>query len=242
MPSITFPDLMTTIYALTDDWYKAYGVHLLNGKPGCKPEFSDSEVLTLLLAMDYLPFPGERQFLGYLRANYLNLFPQLITQSQFNRRARALRLLLEDLRRYWIIQLGIRAETQFLLDTKPVPVVGYKRSKQHSQFAGSAGYGRCVSRNMRYFGYKLVTITTLTGLPVVYELVAANTDEREAAETVIDYLSRCDLLADKGFLGEHWQAEIWAAAGTPHALFKLSPAELVAVTGGTVARVKLSAL
>jgi hypothetical protein len=181
---------------------------LLKGKPGCKPEFSDSEVLTLLLAMDYLPFPGETQFLGYIRANYLSLFPKLVTQSQFNRRARALRLLLEELRRYWVIQLGATSETQFLLDTKPVPVVGYKRSKHHSQFAGSAGYGRCVSRNLRYFGYKLVTITTVTGLPVVYELVAANTDEREAAETVVAYLTGCDLFADKGFLGDYWQAEI----------------------------------
>ena len=213
MPSITFPDLLTTIYALTDDWYQTYGVQCLKGKPGCKPEFSDSEVLTLLLAMDYLPFPGETQFLGYLRANYLDLFPKLVTQSQFNRRARALRLVLEQLRRYWVIQLGATSERQFLLDTKPVPVVGYKRSKHHSQFAGSASYGRCVSRNLHYFGYKLVTLTTLTGLPVVYDLVAANTDERQAAETVVTYLSGCDLLADKGFLGEDWQAEIREQTG-----------------------------
>jgi len=32
--------------------------------------------------------------------------------------------------------------------------------------------------------------------------------------------------------------EIWAAAGTPYALFKLTPAELQAMTGGTVADVK----
>jgi prolyl-tRNA editing enzyme YbaK/EbsC (Cys-tRNA(Pro) deacylase) len=32
-------------------------------------------------------------------------------------------------------------------------------------------------------------------------------------------------------------AEIWAAAGTPNALFKLTPAELLAVTAGRVARV-----
>jgi prolyl-tRNA editing enzyme YbaK/EbsC (Cys-tRNA(Pro) deacylase) len=32
-------------------------------------------------------------------------------------------------------------------------------------------------------------------------------------------------------------AEIWAAAGTPHALFKLTPAELLRVTEGQVAQV-----
>ena len=33
-------------------------------------------------------------------------------------------------------------------------------------------------------------------------------------------------------------AEIWAAAGTPNAVFRLTPADLVAMTGGTVAAVK----
>jgi prolyl-tRNA editing enzyme YbaK/EbsC (Cys-tRNA(Pro) deacylase) len=32
-------------------------------------------------------------------------------------------------------------------------------------------------------------------------------------------------------------AEIWAAAGTPNAVFKLTPADLVALTGGRVGRV-----
>ena len=32
--------------------------------------------------------------------------------------------------------------------------------------------------------------------------------------------------------------EIWAAAGTPHSLFKLTPADLETITGGLVVRVK----
>jgi prolyl-tRNA editing enzyme YbaK/EbsC (Cys-tRNA(Pro) deacylase) len=34
-------------------------------------------------------------------------------------------------------------------------------------------------------------------------------------------------------------AEIWAAAGTPNALFRLTPAELVQISAGRVARVKV---
>ena len=49
---------------------------------------SDSEILTLALLMDFLPFPGEIQFLGFIRANYLEWFPNLLDQSQFNRRLR----------------------------------------------------------------------------------------------------------------------------------------------------------
>jgi hypothetical protein len=100
MTSITFSDLLTIIFVIVDDWYKTDGIQYLKGKPGPRPEFSDSEVITLMLAMDFLPFPSETQFIAYIRANYLSLFPKLVDQSQFNRRGRALRLFVEVLRRY----------------------------------------------------------------------------------------------------------------------------------------------
>jgi len=197
--------LFTVIFVIVDDWYQQYGAHLLKGKRGNKPTLSDSEVITLLLAMDFIPFPGERQFWGFIRANYLHLFPKLVDRSQFNRRARALRFVVEELRRYWVKELGATAATVLLLDTKPVPVVGYKRGKRHSDFAGRADYGVCTSRNMKYFGFKLVMLTTLEGIPVVFELVPANVDEREAAEEVLAFVYNCDICGDKGFIGEDWQ-------------------------------------
>ena len=213
MTSISISDLLTIIYVIVDDWYKIHGVHFLKGKPGAKPEFTDSEVITLMLAADFIPFPSETQFVEFIRANYLFLFPKLLDQSQFNRRARWLRLLVEELRRHWLVQLGVSSRTHFLLDTKPVPVLGYKRSKKHSDFAGSADYGVCPSRNMKYFGYKLVVISTFDGLPVAYELVPANTDERDAAETVLAYVRDSQIFGDKGFIGADWQAEIYERTG-----------------------------
>jgi hypothetical protein len=209
MTSISLSDLFTIIFVLVDDWYQTQGIKMLKGKPGTKPEFSDSEVITLLLAMDFIPYPSESQFLAFIRANHLALFPKLVDQSQFNRRARALRMLVEELRRYWLIQLGALHRFRFLIDTKPIPVVGFKRSKKRSQFAGNANYGYCASKNMHYFGYKLVTVTTCQGIPVIYDLVPANLDERLAAEAVIDYLHGCQLFGDKGFLGREWQASIY---------------------------------
>jgi hypothetical protein len=199
--------LLTVVFVLVDDWYQAHGVRLLKGKRGAKPTFSDSEVITLVLATDYFPFPGETQFLGFIRANYRHLFPKLLDQSQFNRRARSLRLLVEEVRKHWAVMLGITLHYQFLLDTKPVSVVGYKRSKKHSDFAGSAAYGVCVSRNMKYFGYKLVMLVTLDGIPIGFELVPANADERDAAEEVLPLVWNSDIFTDKGFLDEDWQRE-----------------------------------
>jgi hypothetical protein len=211
--SIDFETLLITMYVLVDDGYQAEAKPFRAGQPGCKPVFSDSEVLTLLLAMEFLPFPSETQFLGYLRANHLDLFPKLLEASQFNRRARALREVLEPLRWHWLKQMGVEGERQFLLDTKPVPMVGYKRDKSHSEFLGSAAYGYCASRKLHYFGYKLVSVVTLEGLVVCYDIVAANTDERVAAEAVLEPFWGCDILADKGFLSDAWQEELKALSG-----------------------------
>ncbi|MEI6443001.1 MAG: hypothetical protein WCO29_07700 [Nostocales cyanobacterium ELA583] len=37
--------------------------------------------------------------------------------------------MLEELRRFWVVELGAIFERTLLLDTKPLPVVGYKRDK-----------------------------------------------------------------------------------------------------------------
>lgn len=213
MQSIDFPTLLTITYVLVDDWYIENAPRLLKGKAGAKPVFSDSEVMTLMLAQDFLCFESETQFLSFMRANYLPLFPKLCDQSQFNRRARSLRLMVEQLRRAWLQELGATNDLCFLMDTKPVPVLGYKRSKKRSGFRQSAGYGYCSARHFHYFGYKLVAATTFAGLPVVYELVAANTDEREAAEEVLAELHGCDIFGDKGFIGVEWQQEVKEQTG-----------------------------
>lgn len=216
---ISFAELLTVLFVLVDDWYQTEVVHLRDRTVGAKPDFNDSEMLTLMLAVDLLEFTSERRFRAFIQANYLHLFPQLLTQSQFNRRARALRFLLDALRKAWACELGAQFEHHFLLDTTPVIVVGYRRDKTHSEFYGSANYGYCAARRMKYFGYKLVMLTDLNGLPYSFELVAANLDEREAADEILDTLpAGANVWSDKGFIGEDWQAgwnaedvHIWSA-------------------------------
>jgi len=209
MTRIPFSDLMTIIYILVGDWYQAEGNKYLQGKVGRKPEFTDSEVITLMLTREFLPFLSETRFIEFIWATYLDMFPKLLDQSQFNRRARWPHRMVEQLRRYWLVQQGVLQQSCFLLDTIPVPVIGYKRSKRRSDFLGSANYGFCASRHLKYFGYKLVMVSTLYGLPVVYDLVSTNLDERLAAEAVIDQLSFSDIFADKGFTGLEWQSQIF---------------------------------
>jgi hypothetical protein len=213
MMFISIEDMFLIVLVIVDDWYQRQGAALLGRTVGQKPHFSDSEVLTLMLAIDFFEFTSERRYLAFVRANYRQLFPKLLDQSQFNRRARSLRWLLNELRKELAAQLDVYLERHFLLDTTPVPVVGYRRDKNHSHFRGSADYGRCAARRLKYFGYKLVMLTTLNGSPYSFELVPANTDERDAADEILDTLPWGSYAwSDKGFIGEDWQAD-WQARG-----------------------------
>ena len=183
MNSIDFESLLVIIFVLVDDWHQSEEKFCSCKSPGAKTEMSDSEIITLALVMDYLPFPGESQLIGFIRANYKQWFPTLLERSQFNRRLRRLERKMEILRRTWVGQLGGFNADSFVIDTKPIPVVGYRRSKRHSDFDGSADYGYCAAKKMsarhaasqaacaiallKYFGYKLVVLSTLKGLPLL---------------------------------------------------------------------------
>jgi hypothetical protein len=143
----------------------------------------------------------------------LSLVSKLLDQSQFNRLAHNLRLIVGQLRCPWLIEHGATQQMCFLLDPMPEPVVGVKRSNRRSDFVGSTSYGYCASRSMKYFEYKLVAFTNLDGIPVAYDLVSAHTDDHEAADVVFDYLHDCQIIDEKGFVGNYWQGFIQDQAG-----------------------------
>jgi Transposase DDE domain len=88
-----------------------------------------------------------------------------------------------------------------------------KRDKQHSDFAGNASPGWCAAREMRYFGYKLVMLSTWNGIPISDDIVPANTDERIAAEGVLETIRHNHIYADKGFISADWQQAIARRTG-----------------------------
>lgn len=54
----------------------------------------------------------------------------------------------------------------------------------------------------------------------------------------VGHLEKLETYIDQDLLQ---YAEIWAAAGTPHAVFRLTPDDLVKITGGKIVEVKIEA-
>lgn len=71
MASIAFSDLITIVSVLVDDWYQSSTYQTMPAVSRPAPTLSPSEVLTILLTMDLVPFPSETGFLGFLRATHL---------------------------------------------------------------------------------------------------------------------------------------------------------------------------
>jgi len=179
--------VLSTIFTIVDDATKGSRVlQEILDRPGPAPRLSDSEVVTIALYQELIGEPREDHFFRLHQEQLRLYFPGLNERSRYNRRKRDL----------WSVILAVRMSLQIVLDallleetavidSVPVPCVGYKRAKQGSDFVGTADYGVCSSKAMKYFGFKLHTIVSLTGVLMGFVLTPAN---RYDNQPVIEFL------------------------------------------------------
>jgi hypothetical protein len=80
---------LVSLYVLVDDWRKLYrsSQRPRIGRPAL---LTDSEVITLAILAQWPRFRSERDFWRFASSHLRSYFPKLCSQSQFNRRIRAL--------------------------------------------------------------------------------------------------------------------------------------------------------
>ena len=191
---------LTVLYCVVDALYQQHAPTWLAGKVGCKPEFSDSEVLTLMIAQHWCGFQKEATFLRFIKNNYGYLFPRLLDQSQFNRRARNLCWLLNGLRHEIVKQMGALQAQMRLIDGTPVHVRHWRRYGPTHLMLPEAAVGHCAAKKETFYGYRLVVLCTPDGIITDWELIPGNADEREAAWDLLYEYRHRGCLGDKGFL------------------------------------------
>lgn len=191
---------LTVLYCVVDELYHQHAPQAVTGRVGCKPEFSDSEVLTLMIAQHWCGFQKEAPFLRFIKNNYHALFPRLLDQSQFNRRARNLCWLLNRLRHEIVVQMGALRDTMRLIDGTPVHVRHWRRYGPAHLMLSEAALGHCAAKKETFYGYRLVVMSTPEGVITDWELIPGNADEREAAWDMLYEYRELLCLGDKGFL------------------------------------------
>jgi len=195
--------LLTALYVLIDD----YVVPARAGR-GRRPEFTDSELLTLAVAQVLLRYDGERRWMRHVHSNpeLHAMFPHVPKQSGYNKRLRGAQPLLCKT----IIALAMCCPSWFddlwITDATPVPCGMSRETVKRSDLAGHANYGYCASHSRWYWGLKLYLVCTGDGIPVMWCLADPKIGEREVLAALLDnnhHLIRDGqvLLADKGFSG-----------------------------------------
>ena len=200
--------LLTALYVRVDD--------LLPQRtgPGRPPQITDAELIALAVAQMFLGVPNDRKFLALARWRLGHLFPYLPQQSGYNKRLRALGPTIARVITHLAVSSPSFCDNLRLLDSTPVPCGQSRETARRSELAGTAAYGWCKSHSRYFWGFRLFLLCAPDGMPICFELAAANVGERVVAA---EMLQRVDLhgytvMADKGFAGEEFE-QIMAGLG-----------------------------
>jgi Transposase DDE domain len=187
-------------------------------RPGPAPACSDAELLTIALVRYLLGRRSEAGFLAEVALDWGHLFPVLPYQSEANRRIRWLWGAFEHLRAMLAARLPEDDCQQ--IDTSAIPVKHTSRVRGPDQRTGpgndlAARFGRDAAHAEWFYGFRLAIKTDLGSRIVrAWSIEPAAVNERDVA---IDLLEAGpaprDLLADKGFAGAAFNAQL-AAQGT----------------------------
>jgi Transposase DDE domain len=163
---------------------------------------------------------SERDFWRFSDAHLREYFPNLVSQSQFNRRIRDLEPELRAFQRDLASVLADGSEAYRVLDTTLIPAIVRVRARRKGLFVGQAAFGRSVSKTEWVYGFKVALSVSPTGVVTAFGLAPANSAERLIGEFLVASDGHHTYLADKGFSSAKWEKhwlEIYGAlvAATP---------------------------
>jgi hypothetical protein len=193
--------LLIGLYVLADEFF------IDRRGPGRPRKITDAELVCLAVAQVPLDCPGDRKFLTWARWRLGHLFPYLPKQPGYNKRIRALAPQVARLLNLLIFESTSIHDELWLIDGTPIACGQSRQTSRRSEPAGYAAYGYCKSQHRHYWGFKLVLVCAPDGMPIGFELVAANVDERKAAAEILERIPAAGhiILAGKGYAGQAFE-------------------------------------
>jgi hypothetical protein len=199
---------LVSLYVLVDDWWKADHPSSALRKPGRPALLSESEVLTLAILAQWPRFRSERDFWRFASWHLRSYFPTLCSQSQLNRRIRALEPELRELQRTFAQELACPSAVYRVMDTTLVPAIVRVRASRKGLFCGQATFGRSASKTEWVYGFKVALVVDPDGVITAFGLAPAASDERPIGDALVASDRYGAYLADKGFTGVEWE-RLW---------------------------------
>jgi hypothetical protein len=208
--------VLTSIFVVVEEVMRQpQAVHAVH-RPGPPPRCPDAEVITVALYQELIGDSREDHFYRLHAKEMRSYFPALPSRSRYNRRKRNLSWVILLIRQAILVALGVDQMTSGSIDSAPVPVTGYKRDKNPA-WSEVAAYGRCAAKAMKYYGCKLNTLVSVTGIVMDFALSAANHfDNQIVPEFVAQYIYRDvleEMRGDKAYADLPMQTDIQTEFG-----------------------------
>jgi hypothetical protein len=214
-------DILTVQYILVDDCYQELEAHILPQRkftPFGEPDFSDSEVITIALFVEMVFHGDEDKTLHFIRQYHLDMFPNLLDKSRFNRRrhqlATVMEAIREQLRDRWRATHPLDAEVKALriVDSAPVSICTYTRGGRCQSIPmewRDEWFGVCTSKKAKFFGARCHITTTLDQMIDTWLLAPGSYDDRKPMAALLENRRGLGVISDKGYVGEDIADRLW---------------------------------
>lgn len=203
-----FDEFCLYVYVIVDDIYQQLAPFLK--RPGPKPVCSDSELIAMALIGECKGWDMETDLLSNWKP-HRNLFPNIPSQSRFNRRRRNLMFVINWIRRILLSWIDVAQDDQCVIDSLPIPVVNFHLvpSSTGDWRAYEARFGKVSSKKETIFGYKLHLLVTMGGVILDFVLAPANVSDLEAGLDVLFEHVDLNVIGDKAYISADQAAELW---------------------------------
>ena len=194
-----------TVFCLVDETMKNMPKNCKLRKRGFSPKLSDQEVITMEIVGEFFGIDTDKGIWAYFKRHWCPWFPRLGSRTNFVKQAANLWWVKQVIQEKLIALLNATTDKLHMADGFPVPVCKFKRGYFSKSFKGDAAYGYCASKGETYYGFKGNLVISSEGVITGITASAANIDERESLWDITGNIQGL-LLADKGLIGEDFQA------------------------------------
>lgn len=195
------------VYCLVCEQYRVIVSDRPLRRRGFAPALSDEEVITLEICGEYLGFDKDEAIFDYFVAHYQEWFPHLKERTSFVRQAANLCQVKAMIQQRLTLISGQADDAVQTIDTMPLPVCVYTRSRRDRCFKPDADYGYCAAKQLHYYGFKMGLRISRAGMIVHYALLPARPHDLQLLNDLIAGYQGV-LLADKGFIDDFRQHEL----------------------------------
>lgn len=183
---------------------------------GVVPRFSDVEVMALSLTAECLSIDSEHYLFSKIGSEYQYEFENIISRRQYNDRRKLLFEKTEQARKLMAARLNENADV-FAIDTMPLEICKISRAQRNKMGKESVHHspdkGYCASQKKYFYGYKLHSVCSASGVIESLDLTKASVHDVHYLKDVKELFSNCIITGDKGYISRQHQINLFETAG-----------------------------